>query len=391
MKKHILGLLFSLWASVACANVPCTLPFTLTNGTLADASQVMANYNAIVACLTNAAAAGANNDITSLNALSTPFTPAQGGSSVYVAAAASGGAANAQTVAATTPTGFSLGAPTKTIVFVAGFTNTGPTTLAVSPAVATNVFRSTPSGPQALTGGEIIAGNLVIATFDGTQFQIASNGPQFGGFGPLVGLAAAVTTDLGTVPTHNVNITGASGPITSFGSSASATYPLYYLTFANAPLLTYNATSLILPGAANIQVAAGDTADALYLGSGNWQVTRYNKANGSSTVAPTPLCGFSVLLINQNAGTPNTSIDMSYVSASLLTAANVSLFTGPQAFTINTTLGTVTSIVNGMDGETRGNNQMISIWAISNGSMFGGLASSVVYPTPPTLPATAWA
>jgi hypothetical protein len=71
----------SLFLGVSAhATVSCSVPFILTNGTIADATQVMANYNAILACLsTNAASAGSNSDITSLNGLTTPITPAQGG------------------------------------------------------------------------------------------------------------------------------------------------------------------------------------------------------------------------------------------------------------------------------------------------------------------------
>jgi hypothetical protein len=59
--------------------VTITVPFNLSNGTTADATQVMANFNAILAGLTvQAASAGANTDITSLGALVTPIT-AQGG------------------------------------------------------------------------------------------------------------------------------------------------------------------------------------------------------------------------------------------------------------------------------------------------------------------------
>jgi hypothetical protein len=62
----------------AKAGVPCSVPFTLTNGTTADANQVMANYNAILTCLsTSAAANGVNADITALNALTGPLTVAQ--------------------------------------------------------------------------------------------------------------------------------------------------------------------------------------------------------------------------------------------------------------------------------------------------------------------------
>lgn len=77
MRKLLLGFLLSLWASIASAGVPCTLPFNLQNNTIADATQVMANYNALVTCLGNAAAAGANSDITALFGLTTPLTNAQ--------------------------------------------------------------------------------------------------------------------------------------------------------------------------------------------------------------------------------------------------------------------------------------------------------------------------
>jgi hypothetical protein len=50
------------------------------------------------------------------------------------------------------------------------------------------------------------------------------------------------------------------------------------LRFSGALTLTYNATSLILPGAANITTAAGDTLEAVSLGSGNWVVTVYQSA-----------------------------------------------------------------------------------------------------------------
>jgi len=59
------------------------LPDNLTNGTTADASQVMANFNTIVSDVnTNAVAQGANSTITSLSGLTTPLSVAQGGTGV---------------------------------------------------------------------------------------------------------------------------------------------------------------------------------------------------------------------------------------------------------------------------------------------------------------------
>jgi hypothetical protein len=176
MRKLLTTLLFSIWACAAQANVPCSLPNNLLNGTTADATQVMANYNAIITCLTQAAVAGNNNDITSLTALTTPITPAQGGSTVYVGGTSTG-SANAQTVAVLTPNGFAL-TTGNSVVFKAGFTNNSSMTLLASSTVATNVFVMQPSaGPAALQGGEIQAGQLYQVTYDGTQFILMNPSP----------------------------------------------------------------------------------------------------------------------------------------------------------------------------------------------------------------------
>lgn len=60
-----------------------SLPYTLTNGQTADATQVMADFNTIISNVnTNAAHSGANSDITSLSALSTPVPQSGGGTGV---------------------------------------------------------------------------------------------------------------------------------------------------------------------------------------------------------------------------------------------------------------------------------------------------------------------
>jgi hypothetical protein len=97
-----------------------------------------------------------------------------------------------------------------------------------------------------------------------------------GSFAP-VDIASAATTDIGAAASPNVRITGTTG-ITSFGTVAAGTRR--FLAFAAALTLTHNATSLILPGAANITTAAGDMAVARSLGSGNWVVESYTRAAG---------------------------------------------------------------------------------------------------------------
>jgi hypothetical protein len=251
------------------------LPFNLQNGTTADASQVMANFNEIVNDTNlNGAKNGVNSDITSLTALNIPIPPAVGGSSIFYGAGS--GTANAQIVSSLTPTGFTLTAG-YSVYWIPSVSNTGALTLNANGTGAKAVTVQTASGVEACIGGEVIIGQLAKATYDGTQFVLDLD--TMAGFGTLLNLASATTTDLGTALSHTVNVTG-TVTITGFGSSASLQRPLYKLTFSGILILTYNATSLILPGSTSITTAVGDTCDALYLGSGNWQVVNYARRNG---------------------------------------------------------------------------------------------------------------
>ena len=173
MKRVVFSCIFFLLATQAQAAVPCTLPFQLQNNTVADATQVMANYNAIITCLQGAAAAGVNNDITSLQALTTPIAPSLGGTQSFTGGTSTG-SANAQVITPTVPANFSA-SPSYKIIFQAGFTNTGPTTLQVASSAAAPVFRRTTDGQQALQGGEIVLGSIVEAVFDGVRYQLMSN------------------------------------------------------------------------------------------------------------------------------------------------------------------------------------------------------------------------
>lgn len=56
------------------------------------------------------------------------------------------------------------------------------------------------------------------------------------------------------------------------------------LKFNDVLTLTHNATSLILPGGANVTTAAGDVARFRSLGSGNWRCVNYQRANGQALV-----------------------------------------------------------------------------------------------------------
>jgi hypothetical protein len=97
-------------------------------------------------------------------------------------------------------------------------------------------------------------------------------------------ISSASTTDLCSNLNNYLTISGVV-TITSFGSSCEVGQEKP-ITFSGVLQITYNATSMILPGAANITTAAGDTARAIYLGSSNWQVLNYVPASGQALVNP---------------------------------------------------------------------------------------------------------
>ncbi len=94
-------------------------------------------------------------------------------------------------------------------------------------------------------------------------------------------IASATTTDIGTKESGQLTVTGTT-TITGFGTVSAGICK--WVTFASVLLLTYNATSMILPGALSISTAAGDVAFMQSLGSGNWKCLSYTKANGGAVI-----------------------------------------------------------------------------------------------------------
>jgi hypothetical protein len=145
-------------------------------------------------------------------------------------------------------------------------------------------------------GAELINGAATLVVADGDTAYIICTGTAFkaitipsaasvalkaGLLQPYADVASATTTDIGAAASQNVNITGTT-TITGFGTVAAGT--VRDGIFADILTLTHNGTSLILPGAANITTAAGDSFRAVSLGSGNWRVTEYERASGRALV-----------------------------------------------------------------------------------------------------------
>lgn len=132
----------------------------------------------------------------------------------------------------------------------------------------------------AINGSNVASGTVALAR-GGT-----GAGTAIGALDALItaeaNVASATTTDIGAASTRNVNITGTT-TITGLGTATAGV--MRWGRFAGILTLTHNATSLILPNAgSNITTAANDRFSAVSLGSGNWLVYFYQKADGTALV-----------------------------------------------------------------------------------------------------------
>lgn len=123
--------------------------------------------------------------------------------------------------------------------------------------------------------------------YDSANSRFIVDGIPTPGYGPEYAQTAASTTDLWQ-SSLNQTITGTT-TITSFGSTAPAGTRVN-LRFLAATPITYNATSMIIPGSVSRTAAVGDLVEAVHLGSGNWQLN-WVKRDGTALVASTSRLG----------------------------------------------------------------------------------------------------
>lgn len=171
-------------------------------------------------------------------------------------------------------------------------------------------------------------------------------------------------------------------PVTTTGSVTLEVAALGFL-----PVYTPNGVQ-----ATNGTLASGNYYEVTYTtgsiynaGAGAWVLSSYQPGTGLIVVGGSSVRGLSMV---NNPGTPSTQINISFQQACLVSASGTPAFLGILSATIDLTTGTVTSIANGMDGESRPASGWIYIYAISTGSGMAGLASNTSpLAGAPTLPA----
>jgi hypothetical protein len=221
-----------------------------------------------------------------------------------------GGTADAKTLTySVAPVAYYTG---QVFSFIANTVNTGTATVNVNSLGAKTIKKDLLGVMTALSAGDMPAGTRVMLAYDGTD-MIWVNWQGAATAVPTANSTTEVLTgtdttkfmtadsnaalweqgsDIASAGTISVgeggyfNVTGTT-TITDIDFATDKAGRKVWLKFAGALTLTHNATSLILPGGANITTAAGDAACFVSEGSDNVRCVSYNRASGVAVVAGT--------------------------------------------------------------------------------------------------------
>lgn len=136
------------------------------------------------------------------------------------------GSANAQTL--TVPAGMASFTTGASIEFDAGYTNTAALNITVGSFGTFAARKDSPTGPIALAGGEVVAGNVIRGTFDGTYIQLLSTAlgtASLQNASSSTGVVAAVTGS-GSITTGNLALfNDVNGTVADSGISVTSASP----------------------------------------------------------------------------------------------------------------------------------------------------------------------
>jgi sarcosine oxidase gamma subunit len=151
-------------------------------------------------------------------------------------------------------------------------------------------------------------------------FYTRGTGQAFALFGAQASVAVGGTVDL-NVPSNNVSITGTSGTVTTFGSTAPVGKLVEVIVSTSGSTILTHSSNLQLPTLANIVASSGDRFTALCLSSGVWVVLAFNRADGDSVLGPANEGAFAIIA-------SNTTTDLSTVRTKNVIITGTTTITG---------------------------------------------------------------
>lgn len=231
-------------------------------------------------------------------------------------AVTSTGSANAYVVAYTVaPAALRTG---QVYSFITNFANTGTATVNINTLGAKTIKKDVAGTLTALSSGDMGSGQYVMLAYNGTDMiwvnwqgaAASAASTSASGISELLTTTEVLTgTDTTRTATADsiaalweagsdvsdgaaitigeggyFNLITSTTAITSFSITTDKAGRTFRVRFDTARTLTHNATSLIIPGGANITTAQGDIAQIRSLGSGNVVVDWYTKASGLPVV-----------------------------------------------------------------------------------------------------------
>jgi hypothetical protein len=221
-------------------------------------------------------------------------------------------------------------------------------------------------GQTPMTGNLNAGNNKITGLAAGSATGDSLRWEQLFSQGQPANLASAATTDIGAQNTVLLNITGTT-TITSFGTNYNGPR---YLRFDGILTLTHNATTLILPGGANITTAAGDSAIVVPNGTpaNGWRVLGYERADGANN-ATSKIQPISATITSNQIIVSASALTLDFRSTTLTSGTVTTVIGTPANLTIASTdsFGLVTA----------SGNQRIAILAINNAGTIELAAASL--------------
>lgn len=268
--------------------------------------------------------------------------------------------------------------------------NTGASTLNVNGLGVKNI---TYADGSALTIGALPTGSVVRLIYDGAEFQLQNIKPIPGAISftsitlssylneaKAPDIASAPTVAIGAAAGNFMHVTGTT-TITAFDTIQAGTRRI--LEFDGILTLTYNATSLILPGSANITTAAGDCATFISEGAGNWRCVNYSKSSGKAIISNIVQPAITGFLPTLQTFTSNVIASMTISGGNANDSTFAQILSTAGTLSWNITNGNAANGYQG--GTTLPNSSTIHFYVMINPAL-GAIATFASLSLTPTLP-----